>query len=232
VNGFVDVVPAKFGQVQNYNTLSSKIGDQTEVWNGMDFTVNARLQNGFTLNGGVSTGRTSENDCEILAALPEMQATGNRRAQQYCDRQTPWLTQYKAFGSYTVPKVNVQVSGTYRNVNGTDVNANFPTTNAYLAANSTLGRTLSGGSANTTLALLEPNSLFLDRRTELDLRFGKVLRFGRARSVISLDLFNALNTDVPISASSTYSLTNAASWLRPTGILNARMFKVSVNLDF
>jgi hypothetical protein len=50
--------------------------------------------------------------------------------------------------------------------------------------------------------------------------------------VVSLDIFNALNTDVPISASSTYSLTAASAWLRPTGILNARMFKVSVNLDF
>ena len=89
-----------------------------------------------------------------------------------------------------------------------------------------------GGSANTTIQLLPANSLFLDRRNELDVRFGKVLRFGRARSVVSLDIFNALNTDVPITASSTYSLTNAASWLRPTNILNARMFKVSVNLDF
>ena len=46
VTGFVDVVPAKFGQVQNYNTLSTKIGDQTEVWQGVDFTINARLRNG------------------------------------------------------------------------------------------------------------------------------------------------------------------------------------------
>ena len=95
-----------------------------------------------------------------------------------------------------------------------------------------MGRPLAGGESNISLGLLRPNTLFLDRRNELDVRFGKVLRFGRARSVVSLDIFNALNTDVPISASSTYSLTNAAAWLRPTGILNARMFKVSVNLDF
>jgi hypothetical protein len=227
VNGFVDVVPAKFGQNQNYNTLSSKIGDQTEVWNGMDFTINARTQNGLTVNGGVSTGRTSENDCEILAALPEMQASGNRRAQQYCDRVTPWLTQFKAFGSYTVPKVNVQVSGTYRNVNGTDVNANFPATNAYLAANSNLGRPLSGGTANISLQLLEPYAQYVDRRNELDLRVGYVLRFGRARSLISWDFFNALNNDATISVNENY-----ASFQRPTQILNARVMKFTVNLDF
>jgi hypothetical protein len=126
----------------------------------------------------------------------------------------------------------VQVSGTFRTTPGAAVNANLTATNAFLAGNSTLGRPLSGGAANTSLGLLSPNSLFLERRNELDIRFGKVLRFGRARSVVSLDVFNALNTDVPIAASSTYSLTNAAAWLRPTSILNARMFKVSVNLDF
>ena len=71
VRGFVDVVPAKFGQVRNYNTLSTKVGDMSEVWQGVDITVNARLQNGLNLQGGVSTGSTHENDCDIMMALPE-----------------------------------------------------------------------------------------------------------------------------------------------------------------
>ncbi len=234
LNGFVDVIPSKFGQVAEYNTLSGKIGTQTEVWQGMDFTVNARLQNGLVVNGGVSTGTTSENDCEILEALPEMRnlvADGtlpaSQRPLQYCDRQTPWLTQYKVFGTYTLPKIDVQISGTYRNVNGTALNTAMPTTNAYLAANSTLGRTLSGNTANVQLQLLEPFANYNPRRNELDLRIGKVVRFGRARSTINWDFFNAINNDAVITSNQAY-----ASFRRPTEILNARVMKFTVNFDF
>jgi len=234
VTGFNNVNPDKFGQVANYNTLSSKIGNQTEVWQGMDWTVNARLQNGITLNGGYSFGRTSENNCEILAALPEMQqvaaAAGRPASQtpfQYCDRQTPWLQQFKAFGSYTVPRIDVQTTFSYRNVNGTDLNAVFPTNNAYLAANSNLGRPLAGGAANVALQLAEPYAQYIDRRNEFDIRIGKVVRFGRTRSLISWDFFNALNNNAVIAANQNY-----ASYQRPTEILNARVMKFTINFDF
>ena len=156
VRGFVDVVPTKFGQVNNFNTLSTKIGDQTEVWQGVDFTINARLQNGLSLQGGISTGSTHENDCDILTALPEMRnmaaiAAANRPASQrplqYCDRKSPYLTQAKLFGVYIIPKVEVQVSGTFRSVPGQiqgNIAENFAqvalvATNPFLATNSNPG---------------------------------------------------------------------------------------------
>jgi hypothetical protein len=42
-----------------------------------------------------------------------------------------------------------------------------------------------------------------------------------------MDLFNALNTDVPVNANQ-----NFAFWLRPTQILNARQVKFSVQFDY
>ncbi|NOT45361.1 MAG: TonB-dependent receptor [Acidobacteria bacterium] len=239
ITGLYNVVPSKFGQVENYNTLSSKVGDMTEVWNGMDFAVNARLQNGLTLQGGYSFGRTSFNDCEIVAQLPEMLSltAGNAsgtpggvaqlRSADYCNRQEPWLAQFKMYGVYTVPVVDVQLSGTFRSTNGTDVAPGFVATNAYLAANSTLGRPLAGGRPNQVVGVAEPFAQYTDRRNELDIRFGKVLRFGRSRSVISLDLFNALNSNAQIRFSQAF-----ASYQRPQEILNARLMKISYTLDF
>ena len=233
VTGYVDVVPTKFGQVQNYNTLSGKIGDMTEVWQGMDFTVNARLQNGLNIQGGVSTGRTAENDCAILTALPEMRTLGaagtlpaSQRPLQYCDRVTPWLTQAKVFGTYTIPKADVQVSGTYRNVTGTDLNTALSATNALLGTSSTLGRPLAGSAPNTNLSILQPYTQYTDRRNELDIRIGKVVRFGKTRSVISWDFFNALNNDADITVNQAY-----ASFMRPTEILNARVMKLTMSFD-
>ena len=181
---------------------------------------------------GASTGKTTENDCDIMNNVPEFQDVNlggvtALRPRQYCDRATPFLTQFKGYAVYTLPRVDVQVSGTFRSVPGDVMRASFVATNAYLAANSTLGRPLTGGVANMNIDILEPNALFLPRRDELDMRFGKVLRFGRARSVVSLDMFNALNTDVYITANQ-----NFAAFNRPTSILGARVFKISAQFDF
>src|SRR5690606_3193902 len=120
-----------------------------------------------------------------------------------------------------------QISGTFRSTKETSINANFTATNAYLAANSTLGRPLAGGAQNMTIALLQPDTLYLDRRNELDLRFGKVLRFGRQRAVASVDLFNTLNNSAPLTVNQSF-----AAWQRPQSILNARLVKFSLQYDF
>ncbi len=72
LTGLYNVVPAKFGQVQNLNTLSDKYGKQIDHWNGFDVSINARLQNGLVLQGGVGTGKQVEDNCEVVAKLPEM----------------------------------------------------------------------------------------------------------------------------------------------------------------
>ena len=229
LTGLVAIKPEFFGRAIQRNRLSTDIGKQTEHWNGFDINMNARLQNGLTMQAGVSTGKTTENDCDIVSKIPELTVfDGNQRAASNCDRSEPMLTSFKAYGVYTVPRVDVQLSGTYRNTPGTAINANFSATNAYLAAHSTLGRALAGGAANIPVQLLAPNQRFNERRNELDVRIGKVLRFGKTRAVASIDLFNALNTDAIITTNQTYG----AAFGNVTEILNARLIKFSVALDF
>jgi hypothetical protein len=128
---------------------------------------------------------------------------------------------------YTIPKADVQVSGTFRSIPGDPLRAAFNASNAYLAANSTLGRALAGGAANITIDLVEPYTVYLDRRNELDMRFGKLLRAGRTRTVVSVDVYNMLNIDAVVNANQ-----NFGAWLRPTQILNARVIKFSVQFDY
>lgn len=233
LTGIYNVNPDKFGLTSNYNTLSDNYGKQTDHWTGFDLTLNARLQNGLVVNGGMSAGKQVTDNCEIVAKLPEMTfatatvTTGTILPADFCHSETSMQPQFKMYGIYTLPKVGVQVSGTYRNVAGATQAANFTATNAYLATNSTLGRVLSGGAASHTIQLVDSNDNLLDRRNELDMRVGKVLRFGRTRAQASLDIFNALNSNAVLTASSAY-----ATYLRPQSILNARLMKFSVNLDF
>ncbi len=228
----------------NNNTLDRTYGSQLEHWNGFDITIDARLPNGLTLQAGTSTGKAMEDDCAVVSKVPEMlnvnlANVGNSsiliptgtptawRAAQFCHRETPWQTQFKTFGVYIVPRVDVQVSGTFRSIPGDPLRAAFNASNAYLAANSTLGRALAGGAANITVDLVEPYTVYLDRRNELDMRFGKLLRAGRSRAIVSMDVFNFLNIDTVVNANQ-----NFAFWQRPTQILNARTVKFSVQFDY
>ena len=163
---------------------------------------------------------------------------------QYCDRQSPYLTQAKLFGVYVIPKVEVQVSGTFRSVPGQiqgNIAENFANvalvaTNAFLTTNSTLGRPLSGNAPNTTLQILAPQEHYLDRRNELDIRVGKLLRVARHRALVSIDFFNALNSNAVVNVNQASNLAatggGLASYWRPTEILNARTMKFTVTYDF
>jgi hypothetical protein len=245
LGGFYNVVPTKFGQVQNLNTLSDKYGKQIDHWDGFDISVNARLRNGLVVQGGMGTGRQVEDNCEIVAQLPEMLnlpagaaantagAAANTagvpaqwRSAEFCHREEPMLTGFKALAIYIVPKIDVQVSGSFRSTPGTSLAPGLIATNAFLAANSTLGRSLAGNAANVVLGIERPNEAFTERRNELDIRIGKVLRFGATRSVVSMDLYNALNSNAMITQNQAY-----ASYLRPVEILNARLIKFSWQFD-
>jgi hypothetical protein len=235
VSGLYDLKPARFGvPADNYITSASNYGKQTEHWNGFDVTVNARPRAGALLQGGLSAGRTSTNNCEVVAQLPEilfgMTAFGAANASswmpsEFCEVQENLRTQVKFVGSYTIPRIDVQASAVFRNQPGPLVLANYNVANA--AAASSLGRSLSGGAANVTVNLVDPGTMYGDRMNQLDLRFGKILRLGRTRMAASVDLYNALNGNAVLAHNNAF-----ATWLRPQSILLARFVKVGVQLDF
>jgi hypothetical protein len=82
ISGLYDLNPDKVGLVDNVLTLSSNFGEQEETWAGMDASVNARLSRGVFLQAGISTGRTTSDDCEIRAAV-------DNPSQLYCRIVTP-----------------------------------------------------------------------------------------------------------------------------------------------
>jgi len=86
--------------------------------------------------------------------------------------------------------------------------------------------------------LVAPGQVWGDRVNALDLRFAKVLRFGRTRSNVGIDLYNMFNANTGTVFNGTYGqltttgLANTAPWLRPTSILNARFVRFNATIDF
>ena len=225
-SGFYDVTPALASQVNNYITPARNFGHQSEIWNGVDITANARLQNGLVVQGGVATGKQTTDNCEIVAQQPEvtLPAFGGP-TNPYCHVEQPWLTQVKLFATYLIPKIEVNVAGTFQNNPGPVIPANY----AVPVANSTLGRPLASGLTTVTYNLLNPNSLYGDRVTQFDLRFSKVIRTGAGSRVsINFDMANALNRNDILGVSGTYG----AAWQTPQGILDPRLYKLGVQFDY
>lgn len=228
VSGLYDIKPAKFGvPADNFFTLAEKYGKQTELWTGVDVTVNARPHPGMFLQGGTSTQRQSTNNCDVKAHLdnPSQSIDPPLMPLAFCDLAGTFLTQVKFLGSYTVPRIDVQLTGTFQNLPGPEITAIYVATNAQIGGS--LGRTLAGGASNVEVNIVEPRTLYSDRFNRLDVRIGKILRFGRTRATASVDVYNVFNSSAVIGLNTTY-----AAWQRPEQILTARFAKVGVLLAF
>jgi hypothetical protein len=217
-----DVKPDKFGLTNNYVTAANNYGNQIENWRGMDLTINARMTNGLSVRGGLSTGRTETDSCEIRAKLPESAPTN-----PYCHVTTPYLTQWRGFAIYMFPW-DIQLSGTWQLNPGLQLAAtrNVPSAQAALS----LGRPLSGGASNVSVNFVVPGDLYSDNINQLDLRVAKILRWRSHRLQIGLDLYNLTNTSTATNFNQNYVPTGA--WLVPTDVLPARFIKFSMQADF
>jgi hypothetical protein len=221
VSDLYNVTGAKFGQTSNYVTEATNYADQSEYWHGVDVNLNVHLFESLTFQGGTSTGRRVTDTCDLRALLPE-----TATVDPYCHLARPFDTQFKGLASYTIPRVDVLVSGTIQSVRGPEIQANWVVPNAIVMQ--TLGRPLSGGAANVTVNLVEPGAMYGDRINQIDLRVGKLVRVGRTRTTLAVDVYNVLNSSVV----QTYNLTFGPNWLTPTLVMPARFVKLSAQVSF
>ena len=120
-----DVVPAKSGQVDNLATLANKYGEWYQYFNGVDLTISLRTSD-FTIQGGTSTGQNVADNCDVRANLPELNAgigaglVGSTvsTTSPYCHVAYGWLTQVRGLGTYTIPKIDTQVSAVFQSKPG------------------------------------------------------------------------------------------------------------------
>jgi hypothetical protein len=236
--GMNDIKPTRFGQISNVIARSRDYGERTEVFNGVDLTVNARFAEGGVLSGGLSVGRTVTDTC-ALNDQPQVAATDIAgfatlpRASEYCRLSPPWSasTQLKFLAVYPLPW-GLQTSATYQNLPGIPVTASYVATNAQVRAS--LGRDLGACrgaatcNATTTVALIPPNTLFEDRLQQVDLRFSRRFPLGRARLDANLDVYNAFNAGSVLSSVTAYG----PRYLNAVNVLAGRLFKVGFQLDF
>jgi len=231
VTGLFD--PNFLAAANNIVTLASNYGTATEVYNGVDVTVNARLPKGIVISGGPSIGRVETNYCFTIdspqgTGLPPAQGATSQAGLLYCNVKPPFQPNVKLLGVYPLPWYGVQFAATFQSLPGPQITASRTYTNAEIRP--TLGRNLATGAAGTAaVQLIQPGTMYDERLYQLDLRVSKIFRLGgHHRLQANLDIYNAGNASSILAINTTYG----ASWLRPTSILQGRLVRFGGQWDF
>ena len=215
VIGLYDAVPSKAFLTDNLITSANHYGGREDVYDGIDVNLMARMLDGIILQGGVSIGRERIDNCSIVDSPQEM---------LHCAVNPPFQPNVKLLGVYPLPFWGLHTSATFQGLPGPQVLANYVVTNEQ--ALPTLGRNLSASTA--TIPLIAPGTMYDERLYQLDLRFAKTIRFGERRIQGIVDIYNALNGNAVLALNNSFG----PSWQRPTQVLQARLFKFGVQVDF
>jgi hypothetical protein len=228
--GLYDVKPARFGDTKSVITQASNFGDQTEVYDGVDIDVRGRYGRGGILQGGVSFGRTTTDNCDVLQGNPQIASNpyivgGDPNA--FCHLVDGNQTSFKAAGNYPLPWWGLEASATYQNNPGLSIAASRVYTRAEARSTmGTLGRNLNN--SNVTVPIMIPFSANGDRITQLDFRLGKRVEIGRMRLRGQFDIYNLFNSAAVTGQNDTFG----DSWQNVQAILGGRLFKFGAQLEF
>ena len=211
--------------------------------------VNARLRGTLRVQAGTTTGRAINDTCATIVTVDSPDP-------RYCRAVDPIETTLRGSASYTVPKIDVQVSTSLRSqpprifaatnptvfvgiqpTGATPTDANWIVPNTVVQ--SLLGRLPPGGLANgtTLIPLVDNQTKFMadTRRTQIDMRFAKIIRFGGGRRAdLGVDLQNLLNTNYATVYESQYDFVapNGGTFLNPTTILGPRFARLNLTFNF
>jgi hypothetical protein len=249
--GMYDVTPTLFGRVDNVTTQASNYGKQTQVYNGVDVTLNGRFGRGGQFSGGLSLSRTVTDNCfqndkptltaqnftaPGFAGLTPALIANTPHTEAFCHVSPPWSagTQVKFLAVYPLPW-GIQTSAIFQNSPGIPVTASYAATNALIRTS--LGRHLAACPSQTaatcnstvTTQLIPANSMFEPRLTQVDLRFSKDVRLGGIRRLRgNLDIFNILNASNVLSQTTAFGLR----WRDVAQVLSGRLLRVGAQFDF
>ena len=179
-----------------------------------------------------------QDNCDVRAQVPELTTGGGvsptvNVGNPYCHSDPGFITKMTALGNYIVPKIDVSVSGTLRSDQGGVLAANWQAPVALVSA--ALGRPAAVVGNTVPISLVAPGDVWGDRVNALDLRFAKILRFGRVKYNIGIDVINVTNSDAALTYNQTYNptvTTGAGAWLAPTSVLTPRFVKIGAQIDF
>jgi hypothetical protein len=194
--------------------------ENTRKYHGVDLSVNSRFRNGTQLQGGITTGALHEETCQV----------DDPNQLRYCDKDYPFLTQFKLSGTYALP-YGFRVSGLLQNLPGVQSARDASNVGKDLNVTYSVGRAMAPGLTQTTVnvaPLNEPGTVFLDRVNQVDFAVSRDFRMGRMLVRPQFDFFNAFNSNAVTQVNQSYG----PSLMQPQSILNPRLIRFNVRVSY
>jgi hypothetical protein len=218
--GLYDVIPTKFGLVNNLVLPAWRFGEQSEVYNGLAMSVRGRVKDVF-FSGGLTTGATTTDRCFVVNSPQDL---------YQCRNEEAWYarTQFKAHVVAPLPG-NVEASAVLQVLPSIPLLADYVVGNAQVAGS--LGRPLAGGAtASRTIPLLLNNNHFDEGwNPQVDLRVSRTFTFGsNVRLQPQLAVFNVFNANAVLGTVNTFG----PRWQEVTTVLGSRVVKLGAQLHF
>jgi hypothetical protein len=215
--GLYDISPAAF--VRSPDNLVKLGPEQRRIYDGIDAGLSVRVSDRLYVSGGVSDGRTLNENCAVVDSPQQL---------LHCKTSTGWQPIGRLSGSYTLPWWDVALGAVFQSNPGAQITAAWAVSSDRIAPS--LGRNLAAGArATATVPLISPGTRYNDRLNQLDLRLSKKLSLGGARKLeVMADLYNALNANPVLTQNNTFG----PEWQRPLSILLARFAKFGAQFTF
>ena len=197
------------------------------------------------LQGGFSTGAGHRDLCDVWAALPELTVTaGTCSTVSACKVDEDWQMNWRGLVTYTIPKIDVLISGILRS----QANTEPLTIETGVATNGVgtrgeLHRDAGGPRGQRPDAVCawrdhadgQPGAAVLALRRSGELGGHAVRQDPAVRQTLEptsrSDLYNMFNSNVGTAFNQGFG-ADGATWLRPTAVLNPRFARFNVTFDF
>jgi len=190
--------------------------------------VNARGGQGMTLAGGLSLGRTVQNQCDIE----------DPNQMRFCDQSQydiPLRKTFKLNWSYPLP-YSIRLSGVFQTSDGYNTSAppapltGLTPDNHLRMDTYNVTRTVLPSLVQTSVAVFldEPGTSVMPRVTQLDLSASKNVQVGKVRLTPQIDVFNTLNSNAVLTLRTVYGPTLGY----PSTILTGRLVRFQAKFAF
>lgn len=248
---------------RNYRTYRKDLQDITDYTQGYDLSISSNLPRGNSIQGGFDLRRTRFDDCDFIDT--PRQFCDRDSAFKLIPRITGIYSvpRVERLGFLNHVTAGLGVSAIYRGqqsplgfggTTGSGLGASWTACDrvaatclfndvAYAAqqgVSKPLGRSftadplgLTGG--RKTVALLEPNKVFLPYLHTIDMRVFKTVNVGRYRLQMNVEMRNVLNNGRVTAVGGTYGFTEqvqSRTLGQPSSIMAPRQFRVGSTLSF
>ena len=164
------------------NSLLEGAPDDWRSWNGFEVILDGELPRGGFMTASFTGGKSRNHFCTV--------GDDNPSALLNCDTTSPYRPMGKLSGALPLPW-DTMISGLFQVLAGNAIDATYVITqddfpDLYLG-------TIYAGNPFISYNLIEPNTEFDPYRTQLDIRFSKVIWVGDVRTPVYMDAANLFN---------------------------------------